>query len=97
MKPDAIIKVCFLAAEKGGRKTAVEGDSYACPIFVKNEGFDCRLLLDGRRLELGKTYEVPIRFLYSELAIPKLAVGAEIYLWEGRKVAVGEVVAIIAD
>ena len=68
MKPDAIINVRFLTTAEGGRNTAVEGQFYACPLFVDNEGFDCRLLLEGRRLELGSAYEVPIKFLYREQA-----------------------------
>lgn len=97
MKPDAIINVRFLTTAEGGRNTAVEGQFYACPLFVDNEGFDCRLLLEGRRLELGSAYEVPIKFLYRELALPKLAVGKEVLLWEGRNVAKGQVVKIIDE
>jgi hypothetical protein len=94
MKPDAIINVRFLTTEEGGRNTAVEGQFYACPLFIDNEGFDCRLLLDGRRLELGLACEVAVKFLYRELALPKLAIGKEVLLWEGRTVATGQVVKI---
>jgi len=97
MKPDAIINVRFLTAAEGGRNAAVEGQFYACPLFVDNEGFDCRLLLEGRRLELGSTYEVPIKFLYRELALPKLAAGKEVLLWEGRSVAKAQVVKVIDE
>lgn len=97
MEPDAIISVRFLTATEGGRATAVEGQSYACPLFVENEGFDCRLLLDGRRFELGSTYEVPVKFLYSEMVLPKLAAGKEVFLWEGRNVARGHVVKVIDE
>lgn len=95
MKPDIIINVRFFTPSEGGRNTAVEGPFYACPLFVENEGFDCRLLLEGRRLELGAAYEVPIKFLYRELALPKLAIGKEVLLWEGRNVAKGHIVKII--
>lgn len=97
MKPDAIINLRFFTTTEGGRSTAVEGQFYACPLFVENEGFDCRLLLEGRRLELGSTYEVPVKFLYRELALPKMSVGKEVLLWEGRNVAKGQVVKIIEE
>ena len=97
MKPDVIISVRFLAPSEGGRSTAVEGQFYACPLFVDNEGFDCRLMLEGQRLELGSTYEVPVKFLYRELALPKMSVGKEVLLWEGRNVAKGQVVKIIEE
>jgi len=97
MKPDVIINVRFLTPAEGGRNTAVEGQFYACPLFVDSEGLDCRLLLEGRRLELGSTYEVPVKFLYRELALPKLAVGKDVLLWEGRNVAKGRVVKIVDE
>ena len=97
MKPDAFINVRFFTTAEGGRNAAVEGQFYACPLFVDNEGFDCRLLLDGRRFELGSTYEVPVKFLYRDLALAKLAVGDEVTLWEGRNVAKGQVVRVINE
>ncbi|NKI95496.1 hypothetical protein [Rhizobacter sp. SG703] len=95
MKPDAIINVRFLTTAEGGRNTAVQGQFYACPLVVDNEGFDCRLLLEGRRLELGADYEVPVKFLYRELAHPKLTIGKDVLLWEGRIVAKGQVIKIV--
>ena len=97
MKPDVIVKLRFFTTAEGGRNTAVEGQFYACPLFVDGQGFDCRLLLDGRRLELGSTYEVPVKFLHRELALPKLGVGKDVTLWEGRNVAQGQVVKIIDE
>lgn len=97
MNPDAIITVRFLTAEEGGRHMAIEGQYFACPLFVDNEGFDCRLLLDGQRIELGSTYEVPVKFLFRELALAKLAVGKEVLLWEGRNVARGQIVKIVDE
>jgi len=97
MKPDVIINVRFLTTAEGGRNTAVEGQFYACPLFVDNEGLDCRLLLEGRRLVLGSTYEVPVKFLHRELALPKLAVGKDVLLREGRNVAKGRVVKVVDE
>jgi hypothetical protein len=94
MKPDVIINVRFFTTAEGGRSSAVEGQFYACPLFIEDEGFDCRLMLKGRRLELGSTYEVPVKFLYRDLALPKLSVGKEVLLWEGRNVAKGQVIKI---
>mgnify|MGYP006890189297 CR=1 FL=1 len=94
MKPDAIIKVRFLTTVEGGRNTAIEGQFYACPLFIDNKGFDCRLMLEGQRFELGVDYEVPVKFLYRELILPKLKIGKEVELWEGRKVANGLVLKI---
>lgn len=92
MNPDIRLTLRFLSPAEGGRSAAVEGQHYHCPLFVDGQGFDCRLLLDGKKLELGIEYEVPVKFLFPELALPKLEVGKEVSLWEGRTVAHGVVV-----
>ena len=51
-------------------------------------------MLEGQRFELGVDYEVPVKFLYRELILPKLKIGKEVELWEGRKVANGLVLKI---
>lgn len=94
MRPDAIIRVRFKTTSENGRKSAVEGAFYACPLFIDGQAFDCRLLISGKRLELGEYYEVPVRFLFRDLVISKLAVGKEVVLWEGKDVASGSVVSL---
>lgn len=89
MKPDAIIRVRFFLPSEGGRNTPVKGNYYSCPLFIDGEGFDCRILLSGQQLCLGKTYELPIKFLYPKDALPKLSIGKKIALWEGRCIADG--------
>lgn len=97
MKPDIIISVRFLTTSEGGRETPVQGQFYSCPWFIDGEGFDCRLLLDGRCLDLGVSYEVPVKFLYRDKALPKMQPGAEIHLWEGRNIAKGQVIQVCED
>lgn len=95
MIPDAFLKVRFNSPDEGGRKTSVKGDFYACPLFVDGEGFDCRILIKGRTLELGIWYELPVKFMNKDLVLPKLNVGKLVTLWEGRKVASGKVVRLV--
>lgn len=94
MKPDATIRIRFKKTEENGRDSAVEGAFYACPLFVDGQAFDCRLLLAGKRLELGEYYEMPVKFLSRDLALSKLEVGKEVVLWEGKDVANGIVLSL---
>ena len=71
-------------------------DYYGSPFVLGGDAFDCRLLLQGRRLELGKTYEVPVKFLNWQLVGPRLAEGTRFVLWEGKDVAVGSILRILA-
>ena len=92
MQPDAIIEIRFKTTGENGRQSAVAGEVYGCPLFVDGEAFDCRLCLEGRTLDLGETYEVGVKFLNPQLALPHLSPGKSIYLWEGKEIATGKVV-----
>jgi hypothetical protein len=94
MEPDVHVKVRFKTTEEGGRQSAVSGDFYACPFLIEGKGFDSRLLLGGRRLELGETYEVPVKFLNSQKVLPHLTKGKSFILWEGKDVASGSIISI---
>lgn len=91
--PDAKIRVRFLSQTEGGRKSDISDQSYGCPLIVGAKGFDCRFMgttEDGYRL--GHEYEIPIKFLSPELALPLLDVGRKISLWEGRTIAEGTII-----
>lgn len=91
MKKEATIFVRFLTTEEGGRQTSIESDRYGCPLMIDdNQGFDCRFVLEEVTLfELGKEYEIEVKFLSPEKALGSLQEGDEIYLWEGKRIGVG--------
>jgi len=100
MKPDAIIKFHFKTTAEGGRQNDIviqerPEHHYGCPLFVEGEAFDCRLLVNARTLRLGETYELPVKFLHPDLALPKLSAGKLVRLWEGKDIATGEVVRLV--
>jgi hypothetical protein len=91
MTPDITIEVRLKTPAEGGRSHSIIGSHFGCPMFIGGEAFDCRLLTNGRTLELGEVYEVPVKFLNADLALPKLTPGMEIALWEGKEIATGRV------
>ncbi len=91
MTPDAYLEVRFNTLEEGGRNTSITGAHYACPLFVDGEGFECRLLINGKTLELGQSYEVPVKFMNRDLVLPKLNIGKTVTLWEGKEIGTGKV------
>jgi hypothetical protein len=92
--PDVTIKIRFKRSAEGGRQANVEIAliPYGCPLVVDGEAFDCRVLQKERVLELGKTYELPVKFLLPDLVLPKLSLGKQISLWEGKETASGSVI-----
>jgi len=94
MQPDATIEVRFLTANEGGRRTEINGPHYSCPMFIGDEAYDCRIFITEGPLQLGQLHRVQVQFLCPELARPALSVGRSIWLWEGRRVADGAVLAI---
>jgi hypothetical protein len=92
MKPEAIICVRFLTTEEGGRSTSIDNSRYGCPVIVNELYFDCRFIMNDRvSFELGKTYEIPVKFLNPKLALNEIKEGIEISLWEGKIIAIGKV------
>jgi hypothetical protein len=95
--PDIYIKVVFKTSVEGGRKTSLKRksplgpDFYGCPLIVDGKIYDCRLLIGDMEIELGKYYEIPVKFLDKDLALPSLAVGKNITLWKGKQLADGQV------
>lgn len=96
MKPDAVIRVRFKRTDEGGRQGPVVRETYHCMFIVDGVTFDCRLYPQGRTLELGVEYEVPVRFLSPDLVVPRLAPGRLITLREGKEVASGQIVSVTA-
>ena len=80
MEPDVYIKVRLKTNEQGGRKTSVKRkmslgvDFYACPLIVDDKAYDCRLLIGDKEIELGKYYEIPVKFLDKDAVLPNLSV-----------------------
>jgi len=94
MKPDAIIEIRLKTTDEGGREKPISilDQPFGCPLFVAGEAFDCRFLIENQRLELGSTYEIPIKFLCPKSAIQRLSVGTPFTLWEGKDIATGKVI-----
>jgi hypothetical protein len=97
MTPDVIIKVRFKTTEEGGRQKniVIRNRFYGCPLYVDGEAFDCRVLVNDQTLDLGKAYELPVKFLRPDLALSKLSVGKSIMLWEMKTIAEGVVEQIL--
>ena len=85
------MKIRFKTSEEGGRKSSVHGEYYSCPIIIDGEAFDCRMMLNGRSFQLGEWYEVAAVFLNPHLVLPKLQVGKDVILWEGKEIGVGKI------
>jgi hypothetical protein len=96
LKEDIIIRVRFKTTAEGGRTEDIRPNNavgfYGCPLFVDGAGFDCRIFLDGKTLRLGETYELPVKFLDADNALPKLSIGKDIVLWEGKDIATGKII-----
>ncbi|QDT55090.1 hypothetical protein Pan44_31310 [Caulifigura coniformis] len=102
LMPHAVIRVRFLTTAEGGRKTAIQGVregiqdvKYGCPVYLNGQAFDCRFWpFAAGGYELGQEYDIPIRFLYPERAMKWVSPGAPVTLWEGKTIAVGQVLTI---
>lgn len=65
-------------------------------LFVDGEAFECRLFIQEEIIELGKTYELPAKFMNRELVLPKLALGKTVTFWEGREIGEGRITKLVS-
>jgi hypothetical protein len=93
---DMVIGVCFLLPEEGGRNSAIDvGEKgYGCVLLADSKAFECRVLSEPVTLELGERYELPVKFLNRTLAQATVRQGTEIRLWEGKDIAMGQVLRV---
>ena len=91
--PDIEAKVRLFTAQEGGKARGLPPIQYGCPLVLRGEAFDCRLLLDrlGTGLPLGEARIVPIAFLFPDHIRGKVHEGDHFELWEGKVVGEGEV------
>ncbi|MEQ9347616.1 MAG: hypothetical protein RIG26_14345 [Thalassospira sp.] len=96
MKAEAEILVRFQSASEGGRTSPIFADRYGCTLTKDGaHGFDCRFILDGLTLfEFGREYEVAVKFLNPENALESLKEGEKFYVWEGKIIGSGKVLAV---
>ncbi len=50
--------------------------------------------MGDNEIELGKYYEISVKFLNIDLALPSLSIGKKITLLEGKEIADGEMLRI---
>ncbi len=87
------VSVTFFTTEQGGREGPTGGlGRYGCPMKIDNEYFDAFFnLTETGPIAPGQTLTAGLTFLSPDLALPKLSVGKEFLLWEGKLIAEGRV------
>jgi hypothetical protein len=86
-----VIGVHFSTSKEGGRRGPITLKKtppyYRCILRTNNqENFDCQVCLEEAVIAPGGTYDLPVRLLSPEIALPFLAVGNDISVCEGWKV-----------
>lgn len=98
LTPDIIATVYFYPSTEGGRQGSTPPDELSCVFDLEGECFDCRLLLgEIGSLSPGQEASVGIKFLYWDLAKPKLKPGLRFHLREGKVVAEGAIEKLLGN
>ncbi|TKS57780.1 MAG: hypothetical protein EWM72_03452 [Nitrospira sp.] len=89
---DLIAKVRFFPSSEGGRRGPTTSGRFGCILEFDGGFHECRLLLgEVGPLWPGQEAVVAIKFLYPDLAKPRLKGGDKFYLREDRRIAEGNV------
>ena len=90
-----IAKVRFFSEKKGGRKSPTPKKIFGCPMVIKNNYYDCRLVLnDIGSIKPGNDIVVPIIFLDPQTVLPIIKKNDKFELWDGGIIAEGKVLKI---
>lgn len=97
LNPDIYVKINFYPTDKNGRKLPTDPTFFGSIFVIDDSKYDCRLLLNtiGSIAPGESKKNVPIKFLYPELVLPKLKEGTKFFLWDMRNIAEGEVEKVI--
>jgi hypothetical protein len=97
-KPDILAEVYLFPTESGGRSEPLHSSLqyFGCPIEFEGEMFDVRFDLSEKASGLmpGTTAELNAKFLSPELIKPRLKVGDEFRLWDGKFFGKGKVLSV---
>jgi hypothetical protein len=97
-RAEILAEARLIPTESGGRKTPITTVLYGCPFGIGTEFFDMRIDLSGAvSLSPGQTARVPMAFVCPHLVLPRLRVGMEFTLWEGKTIGWGTVIEIYAN
>ena len=68
---------------------------YECPLYYNEQYYDCQLILDAFEdpIELGASFEAPIKFLWPQAIVPRLKYGDTFCLWENGVIGAGKIIA----
>ena len=90
--PDIFAEVRLFPTQDGGRRGPTPAEVFGCPLNYKGKFFDMRLdLSEVGSLSPGSTTRVPLAFLSPGLILPRLSIGSQFTLWEGRTIGEGTV------
>lgn len=89
-------KVYFFSTSEGGRQVPTPSEIFGCLLEFNGDFFDCRLLLgETGALLPGQEAVIPIKFLNPDMVKLQLKPKDSFYLFEGKRIAEGEVEKIL--
>jgi len=100
LMPEVLIRVRFYLTEEGGRKHEIDTTygEYHATLCIDGEYFDCRSWGNEPQVyKLGEWYNILIKFLSPELALPHFINGKLFTLWEGKTIAEGFVDKVLME
>jgi hypothetical protein len=97
MKADILIEARFKTSAEGGRVKPINGNTYRCPMIIDGRGFECQIFFEGKIIQCGETYQFAVKFMNFGVVSSFIAVDKIIALWEGKKIATGKIIQILAE
>ena len=93
--PQITVRLKLLTTDRGGRDTPLPEGEYRGILNARGQHFSFRCEMPVEGLELGRTIDLDIEFLFPALALPFFKVRNEFNLWESGTIGYGRVVKVL--
>jgi hypothetical protein len=97
-KPEVSARIRLFSKQEGNPKHfPICPPLYECPLYYNDQYYDCQLILDkyDQPVELGTSFEAPVKLKWPQAILPKLKSGDSFCLWEDGIIGEGKITAVI--
>ena len=95
LEPHITVRLKLLTMDRGGRDALIPEGEYRGILNARGQHFSFRCEMPAGGLELGRTINLDVEFLFPDLALPFFRVRNEFNLWESGMIGYGRVVKVL--
>ena len=95
--PEVTARIRLFSKQEANPKTfPLSPALYECPLYYNEQYYDCQVVLDrfAHQIEMGTSFEAPIKFQWPPGIVARLKTGDSFCLWEDGIIGEGKITAV---